>query len=107
MTNDPCLTCPLPVCDDKDPRCAWRQSPGYLRKSEYNIAYKKRQRERARSQQKAAAFLEENRAALEKQARQNRCRLLWESGHDTQEIADRLGVPESMVYNELLPRVRA
>jgi len=95
--NDPCFTCPLPDCNDQDPRCAWRQTPEAVRLRAQAAAQRRRQRDR----RKAADFREANAEDLIRRARIQRGKILWGCGFNTLEIAERLNVPESVVYNEL------
>lgn len=99
--SDPCLTCPLPVCDERNPSCAYRQSEEFQRIRALRIAQKQRQRDKQRRQQATGDFLTANRADLVNRAMRDRCKILWASGADTYDIAERIGVPEAQVYNEL------
>jgi hypothetical protein len=86
MTDDPCLTCPLADCNERDPRCGWRKTDEYLRQRASDLRWNQRRREL--------------KAARKAKAESRYARLLRE-GLDTYAIAQRLNVPEDRVYNEV------
>lgn len=100
--SDVCFTCPLPDCNELDPRCAYRQTDGFLRFREMQRASYKRQIERKRSQDQSAAFMESHKEELLRRANITRFKILWDSGLGSYEIAQKMGVEESVVHNEFL-----
>lgn len=103
--SDVCFTCILPDCDPDHRDCAYRKTPEYLHRIELWRKQGARKRERSRRMKKSAEFLEQNGEKIRLLSKLHRAHILWDQGHDTAEISNLLNVQESVIYNEILPKI--